>query len=293
MSNDAPIFPIKKVLLQAGLEIAYSDSEKGKTTLMFVHGLASNQKGWQKNIPELSRDFRCISLDLPGYGLSSSGPFPKSMEFLAQAVALFAMKMELKKVILVGHSMGGQIAMTLSIKKFFPIEGLVLLAPAGFELFTSSEKEWLTRFFSPEILFHLPDFQMVRNFESNFYRMPEDARFMIEDRRKLSRDSQRFRQYCETVSGNLMAMLNEPVHSRLNLIRVPTFILFGEEDKLIPNRLLHGRSSTRKIGEAGHKALPNSKLMFLPKCGHFLQWECSSLVNYWLKDFLEKLGTGD
>jgi pimeloyl-ACP methyl ester carboxylesterase len=117
--------------------------------------------------------------------------------------------------------------------------------------------------------------------------MPDDARFMIEDRRKLSRDSHRFRLYCETVSSNLQAMLDDPVFPHLKKITQPTLIFFGEEDKLIPNRLLHPRLKVRQVGEKGAGAIPNSRLLFLPKCGHFLQWECGSLFNFWVKEFLK------
>lgn len=278
---------MKKVRLREGLEIAYSDMGKGEKTLLFIHGLASNRKAWRKNIPELSRDFRCIALDLPGYGASSPGPFKGGLDFLAGCIAEFCRRLELNRICLVGHSMGGQLAMTLTLSELLPLKELVLIAPAGFETFAPNEQAWLARFFSADLLYHLPDFQVVKNFESNFYKMPDDARFMIEDRRKLSRDPQRFRLYCETVSANLQAMLDGPVFPNLKKITQPTLIFFGEEDKLIPNRLLHPRLKVRQVGEKGAGAIPNSRFLFLPKCGHFLQWECGSLFNFWVKEFLK------
>ncbi|MDO8897890.1 MAG: alpha/beta fold hydrolase [Bacteroidales bacterium] len=67
-------FDVKKVQIDENTEIAYIDEGSGKETIIFIHGLGSYLPAWKKNIEGLSSDFRCIAIDLPGYGKSSKLP---------------------------------------------------------------------------------------------------------------------------------------------------------------------------------------------------------------------------
>ena len=61
--------PVKKVKLPAsGYTIAYTDEGRGEKTIIFIHGLGSYLQAWIKNVEDLKKDYRCISIDLPGYG---------------------------------------------------------------------------------------------------------------------------------------------------------------------------------------------------------------------------------
>ena len=71
----------------------------------------------------------------------------------------------------------------------------------------------------------------------------------------------------------------------LDQVKQPVLIFFGQDDNLIPNRFLNpGR--TVKIANAGHEKLPNSKLVMVPKCGHFMQLEKPEVFNKEVNDFL-------
>jgi pimeloyl-ACP methyl ester carboxylesterase len=82
------------------------------------------------------------------------------------------------------------------------------------------------------------------------------------------------------------AMLDEPVFDRLQEIKQPTLILFGTEDALIPNRILHPTQSTLQIGQLAQVSIPGSQLHFIPQAGHMLQWEQAAAVNDAIKAFL-------
>lgn len=286
MNNEAYPYTLKRLEVQPGLELAYLESGSGEQTVLFVHGLGSNRKAWLKNMQGIGSGYRCISLDLPGYGASSMGTFPSTLSYYVEVLNRFIEKSGLKRVTLAGHSMGGQIALLLAAHHPSWLNSLILAAPAGFETFESHEAVWLESFFSAEILQSLSIAQIERNIAANFYQFPEDAQFMVTDRIALSNDVIRFPLYCRMVSDNVRAMLQEPVKHLLSSIKIPVMIIVGESDRLIPNKVLHPFETVRSVAKRGASALPHSELHFIPKCGHFVQWEGASQFNHYLQSFV-------
>lgn len=273
--------------LSDSLQIAYVDEGQGAQTLLFIHGLGSYLKGWQKNIDSLKNHYRCIAIDLPGYGKSSKENDAYSMAFFAASVQAFIEHLELKNVVLIGHSMGGQVAVHTALKDLDVVQKLVLIAPAGFETFTEKERLWFKRIFTPALIKATPKAQIVKNFEINFYDMPADARFMVEDRLQM-RQTIEYDQYCNMIPQCVQAMLKEPVFERLSDIDIPTLIVYGKDDALIPNRLLHAEMTVTEVAQNGHQQIENSQLVLLEQAGHFVQWEQAQKLNERLISFLKQ-----
>ncbi|MEN0006982.1 MAG: alpha/beta hydrolase, partial [Bacteroidota bacterium] len=190
------------------------------------------------------------------------------------------------EITLVGHSMGGQIAMHVVLDEVAAVEKLVLLAPAGFEVFTDQEKAWFKAVLTPAVVKATPEAQIIKNFEINFFEMPEDARFMIADRLAM-RAIADYDAYCEMIPKCVNGMLEQPVFEQLPSISVPTLVMYGEADALIPNRILHPTLTPVAVAEKGQALIPNSKLVMVPKAGHFVQWDGASVVNEAIKKFIE------
>lgn len=106
--------------------ISYTDQGKG-TAIVFLHGFLENQKMWEAFVPELSKKYRIITIDLLGHGNSESLGYVHSMEDNADVVYAVLSELRLRKAIFVGHSMGGYVA--LAFAEFYPeaVKGLVLL----------------------------------------------------------------------------------------------------------------------------------------------------------------------
>ncbi len=276
---------LKKIALPGGVEMAYIDRGSGARTLVFIHGLGSNLKAWEKNVDSLSGQYRCIALDLPGYGRSSMGDYAYGMSFFAAQVNALLDALDLQNVVLVGHSMGGQVALTMVLKGAPRVEKVVLIAPAGIETFTEAEKLWFGAVYTPEVVKNTPPEQIRRNFELNFYRWPGDAEFMIADRMTL-RASPAYDDWCRMIPQCVMGMLNEPVAARLSEITLPVLILYGENDALIPNRILHPTQNTLQIAQSAQAAIPGSQLRTFPECGHFVHWEKAAETNRAITEFL-------
>jgi len=283
-------YEVHKIIISDSLEIAYIDEgkdiNKDEFVLLFIHGLGSNLKAWSKNIEGLKEHYRCIALDLPGYGKSQKDEYPFSMTFFADAVRTFMDSLNLEKVVLAGHSMGAQIAMRTVLNNSENIEKLILVAPAGLEEFTEKEKTWFQNIFTPTVVKATSEAQIIKNFQLNFYKMPDDAQFMIEDR-LLMRESTEYDHYCNMIPLCVMGMLNEPVFDQLLEIHLSTLIIFGENDLLIPNRFLHPNLTTLEVAKKGQAGIPESILEMVPLAGHFVQWEQAESVNGKVLDFLK------
>lgn len=276
LDNSELFLPNSKVSLN------YLQAGEGNHTIVLIHGLGSNSKAFQKNMAELSNKVRVIAIDLPGFGDSDLGEFVPGMENYAQAITEFITLKKYSEVTLVGHSMGGQIAMQLAADQQPQwLQQLVLLAPAGLEQFTDTEKNWFHAVVNEELYLNLTDEQIKQSFDLNFYggQLPEDAQFMLEDRLVIKEDAEIYKIYVATVVQSIYAMLNEPVYDKISEIKVPVKIVYGNDDRLIPNKILHPQLTIDSIIKTLNTDYPNIGSVQLDKAGHFVQWDQTDAVN--------------
>ncbi len=277
-------FETRFLELSDGMRVAYADEGKGGQTILFVHGLGSYYPAWKKNVSVLSEKYRCIAIDLPGYGKSSKENYSGSMRFYAGIIQEVCDRLGIQKVTLAGHSMGGQISLVAALTYPELVEKLVLVAPAGFETFNKGEKEWFRQVMTSDGVRLTTAEQIRTNLAYNFYTMPDDARFMIDDRLAM-RTAADFQGYCYIIPQSVRGMVDEPVYDYLPQVKQPSLIIFGENDNLIPNRYLHG-GPTRKVAEDGASRMHAAQLKMIPKAGHFVMFERADTVNQLVMDFL-------
>lgn len=280
-------FETQYVTLQDSIKVAYVDEGKGEHTLIFIHGLATYLPSWKKNIPQLSKKYRCLAVDLPGYGRSSKADYAGDMTFYCNIIHEFIIALKLKNVTLVGHSMGAQISITTALKYPKAISSLVLAAPAGFETFDTKEAAWLKSMFNPQAVAAATPEQLRFNYSLNFYNMPTDIEFMIEDRIDMT-EAKDFELYCSTITKGVYGMLDEPVFSKLTELKQPVLVVYGTNDALIPNQILHKGTTTKQVAEKGMEKLPNATLKMIPECGHFVPFEKADIFNKMIVDFLSE-----
>jgi pimeloyl-ACP methyl ester carboxylesterase len=281
-------FPVHKITLQSGDELAYMKAGNSGTVILMLHGMGSYAPAWGKMMKILSKDYTCIAVDLPGYGHSANKNSEGSMSFFAAVVDEIIQKLNLKNFIIAGHSMGAQIAMYRAINSPGNEKALILLAPAGFETFNEADRKWFTTYVTPAFLKLQTDEQTRNNFHANFTNFPDDAGFMISDRMIL-KNSPAFDNYCQLITNCVQGMLNAPVFDQLNQIKVPTLVLYGADDKLIPNRILHPSLTTSEVAKSGQSKIPNSQLYLIPECGHMLNWEGDEEASEHVLAFMKKL----
>lgn len=277
-------FEMQSHSLSNGKEIGYARFGDSGKNLIFIHGLASYAPAWLQQIPNLSAEHTLWLIDLPGFGKTKKESSEISLKQLAADVIEWADHKGLDQFALVGHSMGGQIALHCAHEYADRVTDLILIAPAGFETFSTQEAAWVRSIFKPEVMVQMDEAQIRGSYGLNFHELPSSAEFMIEDRLDI-RSASDFPLYTEILSSAVGAMLDEPVFDLLSHITQPALVIFGEEDQLIPNRGLHA-VQTEDIAKKGVQALPNASYIMVPDAGHFVQFEQASVVNKEIRDWL-------
>jgi pimeloyl-ACP methyl ester carboxylesterase len=96
--------------------ISYSSYGEGPLTLLFVHGWSINQTYWSNQVEELSSDYRIVTVDLPGFGESGNNRANWSIEKYGTDINIVIEKLKLTNVILISHSMGGDVILEAALK---------------------------------------------------------------------------------------------------------------------------------------------------------------------------------
>lgn len=98
-----------------GVMINYDDYGKGDTTLLFVHGWAIDKSYWASQIDYFSKKYRVIAVDLPGFGKSGNNRNIWTVEEYGKDISEILKQLDLKNVILIGHSMSGNIVVEAAL----------------------------------------------------------------------------------------------------------------------------------------------------------------------------------
>ncbi len=120
---------MKESFLKIGDATVYvSDSEKGEKCVVLLHGYLESLRVWDDFVGLLTDKVRVVAIDIPGHGRSSNIAPVHTMELMADVVAGVLDALQIDKVTLVGHSMGGYISLAFCAAYAERLEGLVLLS---------------------------------------------------------------------------------------------------------------------------------------------------------------------
>jgi len=100
---------VSKVLSKNNVSIAYEVHGEGNTALVFVHGWSCDRSYWKKQLQFFSKSYRVVAVDLGGHGQSGLGRNNWTIYSFGSDVAAVVKKLRLQRVILIGHSMGGDV----------------------------------------------------------------------------------------------------------------------------------------------------------------------------------------
>jgi pimeloyl-ACP methyl ester carboxylesterase len=236
--------------------------------ILCLHGLGASIFSWRHFIAPFSQRNKLILVDLKGCGKSPKpGDTHYSVEEHADEIYKLILAENLTKLTLVGNSLGGGIALLLAIRLCEQEPGrlskLILIDSAA-------DKRYLPR--------HL---RLVRSILGAplVYLSPSKLaakmtlRMCYYDKKKATREQVEAYASPMASRGGRRALLQTcrqciPPHAdellvKVSTITVPTFILWGRQDKVIPLR----------VGELLHQAIPNSTLEIIEQCGHIPQEE--------------------
>ena len=249
----------------------HSETQAAKPILFFVHGLGLNHLLWKYAVENLEYDYRCICIDLPGHGASRDQRGNFSMTFYAQAVRACVEEMQLTDITLIGHSMGGQIAVIAALQMPAIVSRLVLVSAAGIETFTKDEAQKIIQ--GAEYFFRTPQdvSQIIDSYVPQFSMHAERIREMADD--QITQQKEHFSEFSEMLIASVKGMLNEPISAFLCHIHQPTLVLYGEKDQLIPNKWVHPLMNIQQIEVHAKQKIIKSQAKIIPLCGHYLPFE--------------------
>src|SRR5580658_586455 len=253
----------------------YPGVEQGSgRTVVLLHGYPLNHQIWAGQWTGLSELCRVVALDLPGYGLAEGAPVPDTLSGFAEAVYSTVARFR-GPVVLAGHSFGGYILLELIRTHPDVAEALVLAD-------TRSEGD------SPEA--REKRLALVRALEDPVHPFDVEGTAkglvapatwaaqgpVVGTVRDMVTTAPR-----RAVIGSLKAMAGRPnLTPVLPKIRVPTLVVWGEEDQLIPPALT--RSMVARI--------PASRGVGIPSAGHLPCLEAPEAFNLAVTELLERLG---
>ena len=117
---------VKKSIIFKNTTVAFSDEGKGNAVVL-LHGFLENSTMWEYMIPEISKKNRVVTIDLLGHGASDCLGYVHTMELFAETVEAVLKHLKIRKCVLVGHSLGGYVALAFAEKHPEKIKGLCLM----------------------------------------------------------------------------------------------------------------------------------------------------------------------
>lgn len=118
----------EKFMMAGSTALHVCDSEQGERCVVLLHGYLESLLVWDDFVPLLYKQLRVVTLDLPGHGISVVTGECHTMEFLADTVAEGLKALGIGRCTLVGHSMGGYVALAFCERHPDMLDGLVLLS---------------------------------------------------------------------------------------------------------------------------------------------------------------------
>ena len=113
-----------------GVNFHVAEQGAGEMTLVFLHYFGGSSRAWAPVIECLRDEFRCIAPDLRGFGASDAAPESYSVDDAADDLSALIESLQLERYVLVGHSMGGKIALEMAARQPRGLCSLILLAPS-------------------------------------------------------------------------------------------------------------------------------------------------------------------
>lgn len=302
-------FELHRVTLSNGIELDVVDEgRRDAPAMIFLHGFPESHWSWRNQIPHFSDRYRVIAPDQRGYAQSSKpeGVENYTPDKLATDIFLLADALEIERFILVGHDWGGAIAWIVAL----------MGGANGPEAFRGRVEALVIAnaphpFIFQRLLFDNPEQRAASQYMRGFRDPANDALVREQGIAGILRqevgwsgsdaltdqDKQiYFRDW--NVPGAAFAMLNwyrastitvpamdeEPerppmLDAPIPLITMPTLVIWAMDDKALPPCNLDGMKDV----------IPTLKIIRIPGCGHFVQWEKPDSMNAAMDEWLAQL----
>jgi len=251
---------------EAGLWTGSRGIRPGHPALLLIHGSGGSRLSWRPQIRGLDREINVAALDLPGHGLSTGPP----AENLAGCVSF--LRLALKKLdsqnpfwnrpyFLGGASLGGAVALETALDAPESLAGLILISTGARLSVTSKlicdlKQDYAGALENLAALMHAPQVDPALVRQTRQLLIEADPQVMLSDL-KVARDFDR--------------------QSRLSEIKLPTLVVYGAEDQLLP------LEAARELS----LGIPGARLEIIDRAGHLVTVEQHREINRAILDFVQ------
>jgi len=261
-----------------GATVNYAEIGEG-APIVFIHGISGSWQNWLENLPHFGRSHRAVALDLPGFGGSPMPSWTIDMPAYGRLLNDFCEKLGLEGATLVGNSMGGLVAAEAVLSAPQRYERLVLVSAAGLintwlphERGKATSQAWGA--FGPR--FGAAARFVVSHPHARYLMFRFFMRYPGRLRKELLWEQMASGLPAAGFADALDAAIEYDARHRLEEIQVPTLIVWGTDDWVIPSAA--ALSYNRRI--------PHSRLEVFERTGHVPQLERPARFNRLLEEFL-------
>jgi len=235
-------------------------------SLVFIHGAGGSSTSWQPQLDYFSRAFNCFVMELPGHGAAQG---PGAQEVKSYALWIRGALDELKVVnpFIIGHSMGGGIAMDLAMR--FPAlpKGLVLVSTGARLRVHPGILDGIQKAF-PQAVERICGFALAKD-------VPEGMRQSVV--------AQMMKNSPDVLHGDFSACNRFDIMEEVGAIKEPTLVICGDQDALAPVKYSRYLADT----------IAGARLEIVEGAGHMVMLERPDQFNKRLEAFFRSVGTGD
>jgi pimeloyl-ACP methyl ester carboxylesterase len=264
-----------------GLAIHYIVAGRGPAVLL-VHGLGGFAESWRHNLDYLARQATVYALDLPGFGRSGKPRAPYGLALFSDVIRNFVDALGLGRTALVGHSLGGAVALAYALAYPAEVERIALLGAVvpGF----GYRMSWVYRLIAlrgaGELVSACVPASVYRAALARCFAEPvaEEVAFLVECGYGARTSVDGRAAYLATLRGVRRDFVAGAARYRqaIGLLETPVLAIHGRQDPVVP---------------AAHCAtvldgMRRGSVRWLNRCGHFPQIEHAPAVNAWLAEFL-------
>ena len=246
-----------------GVTLSVFEAGQGEKTLIFLHYFGGSSRTWQPVMELLSADFRCLAPDLRGWGDSDAVPEAACrVEDMADDVQTLIAALGLMRYTLVGHSMGGKVALALAARRPLGLSALLLAAPSPLspEPMSSDDRASMRAAYGNAEASR-KTLQKIACLPLS----PETENGVVADNLRASRAA--WEAWADLGS-------REDLSALASQITVPTHVLAGTGDAVLPPDVLR-----REVADC----IFGATLTTVPGAGHLLPLEAPAAVADWLR----------
>jgi 3-oxoadipate enol-lactonase len=240
----------------AATHLSYLQIGAGEPAIVLVHGFGASKEIWWSTLLALAPLGRIFAIDLPGHGRSSLHGASR-MPQIATRIADFCDARGLPAIALVGHSMGGNVALELTLARPALVRRLVLVDPAAYgdelPIYSHSTRvDNLHRWAALRASMALGQkFGVIGRLVPRLHR----GGFVLPALRRASYLS---RHDVDALHQQLTSLFANSIGARMAAVGVPTLVISGEFDPLVPPAL------SRRVAEA----IPGARYVVVRRAGH-------------------------